>query len=218
MRVKNNQDKIKFVLIDAFMDVILGADENSVKDVLPGLAALKKIIEETGVSFLIIHHKTKPSNGNKGNYRGSSAIKGAVDLMIEINKTDDSVKFETTKFRDGEFTDFKAKMFFTDFSFSLVNDDGLDILSDTFTKGEKFVLQFLIDNGISQKIDIEQEAENQKIKRTVHSAFTTLVQNRYIIRTNPGDHKACYAIIDSKKDEVVEILQKESKGNLEKYM
>jgi len=210
--------KIKFVLIDAFMDVILGADENSVKDVLPGLNLLKKIIEETGVSFLIIHHKTKPSNGNKGNYRGSSAIKGAVDLMIEINKTDDSVKFETTKFRDGEFTDFKAKMFFTDFSFNLVEDDGLDILSDTFTKGEKFVLQFLIDNGISQKMDIEKEAEEKNIQRAVKSAFTTLVQNRYIIRTNPGEHRACYAIIDSRKNEVVEILQKESKGNLEKYM
>jgi len=206
------------VLIDAFMDVILGADENSVKDVMPGLAALKKIIEETGVSFFIIHHKTKPSNGNKGNYRGSSAIKGAVDLMLEISKSDDSIKFETTKFRDGEDIDFKAKMFFTDFSFNLVEDDGLDILSDTFTRGEKFVLQFLIDNGISQKMDIEKEAGEKNIQRAVKSAFTTLVQNRYIIRTNPGEHKACYAIIDSKKDEVVEILQNGKSGNLEKYM
>lgn len=207
--------KIKFVLIDAFMDVILGADENSVKDVLPGLNLLKKIIEETGVSFLIIHHKTKPSNGSKGNYRGSSAIKGAVDLMIDIIRNDNSdiIKMETTKFRDGEFTEFKAKMFFTDFSFNLTEDladgNGLNLLS----KGEKFVLEYLLNNGISYKIDIEKESENEKIKRSVHSAFSSLVEKHYIIRVNPGEHKSQYGIIDAKRDEIIILLESKNSGH-----
>lgn len=120
---------------------------------------------------------------------------------------------ETTKFRDGEFTEFKAKMFFTDFSFNLTEDltdeNGLNLLS----KGEKFVLEYLLNNGISYKMDIEKESENDKIKRSVHSAFSSLVEKHYIIRVNPGEHKSQFGIIDAKKDEIITLLESKNSGH-----
>lgn len=59
----------KLVIIDALADVMLGGDENAVKDTQPVFANLRFIAELTGAAFIVIHHANK-----LGGYRGSTAI------------------------------------------------------------------------------------------------------------------------------------------------
>ncbi|MGI0014188.1 MAG: AAA family ATPase, partial [Nitrososphaera sp.] len=101
--------KSKFVVIDALADVILGADENSTKDVLPVFNFLRSLSESTGSCLNIIHHTNRA-----GKYRGSSSIQGAVDMMlgVESNRKSSTIKFESLKERDVAWLDFSASITF----------------------------------------------------------------------------------------------------------
>lgn len=206
------EKKICFVLIDALMDVILGADENSVKDVIPAFTQLKRISERTGVTFLIIHHNDKSGKG----YRGSTAIKGAVDLLMQVEKPEnsDKLKITTPKMRDGEPITIKAKMIFTDFSFKIEQQNDNET-TGKFTKAECFILNNLLLNGAMTKIDLEKEGEKKNMKRAVHDGIYNLVSKNYIIRTDKLSKIAEYCILENKKIEIESILEH---GNLEKYV
>lgn len=93
------------VIIDALTDILDG-DENSKKDTQPVFSALRKIADITNAAIVIIHHSNK-----MGGYRGSSAIAGAVDLMIEVKSEEGSrfITFRTTKERDIERTSWALK-------------------------------------------------------------------------------------------------------------
>jgi hypothetical protein len=211
------EKKIKFVIIDALMDVILGADENSVKDVMPAFAQLKQMIERTGCSVLVIHHNDKAGKG----YRGSTAIKGAVDLLFEVDKAEksDCIKIKTVKVRDAEPVDFKAKMLFGDTTFRMETDDGPAGDKMSLTKGERFVLEYLSEHGISLKIDIEAEGKRLGFPRSAHDAIYSLQKKGYIGRANAesaSKTRAEYGIVEAKKYEVDLLIDKGYvMGNLE---
>lgn len=85
------------VVIDALADVTPGADENAVRDMQPALMALRELAERHQTAIIVLHHTAKA-----GNYRGSTAIAGAVDLMLEIDSKPGSANVDcvTTKTRD----------------------------------------------------------------------------------------------------------------------
>lgn len=87
-----------FVLVDAMADIMPGKDENAVKDVQPIFLGMRRVAENTQAALALIHH----SNKTTGQYRGSSAIKGAVDLMMQVESKPDScdVTFKSEKVRD----------------------------------------------------------------------------------------------------------------------
>lgn len=90
-----------FVVIDALADVAPGADENSVKDMIPLMLNLRRLADKTQAAIAVIHHTPKAKTSA---YRGTSAIAGAVDLLIQIESapTEALIKFSTAKTRDGE--------------------------------------------------------------------------------------------------------------------
>lgn len=102
------------VIIDALADVMPGCNENDVKDIQPIFMALRNIAEETQVAIIVIHHANK-----NGDYRGSTAMKAAVDLMLKVTKTGDVVSVKSEKARDVEQVTFAAKFNFEPDSFSL---------------------------------------------------------------------------------------------------
>jgi hypothetical protein len=196
------EKNIKFVVIDALMDVVIGADENSVKEMMPAFKYLRQISSRTGVTFWIIHHTDKSGKG----YRGSSAIKGAVDSMIEITKKEnsDSIEIKSIKIRDGEPVQFTAKMMFSDFSFNITEDDE-EPPKKSISKTEKIILNYLLENGISTKTNIECAGIEEKLSpETIKKGIYKLVKKGYVIRTDGGDkrEKASFGIIEKKKIEV----------------
>lgn len=198
---------IKFCVIDALMDVVLGADENSVKEMMPAFSALRKMSERVNSAFWVIHHNDKAGKG----YRGSSAIKGAVDSMIEIIKSPecDSFKLKSIKIRDGEPITLNARMIFSDFSFN-IEIENIEKTKNAITKSEKFVLQYLLDKGNSLKTDIENYGtENKFSKKTITNSIYNLVKKAYIGRSDIGKsgEKAEYGIIDKKRFLIEALLE-----------
>lgn len=96
----------RFVLIDAFADIAQGADENAAQGVMPTLNTLREIANDCNCAIVCIHHTNRNGSSKGGNYRGSSAIKGAVDVMMQMETVPTAdgfiAKLETVKQRDGK--------------------------------------------------------------------------------------------------------------------
>lgn len=142
----------RFVVIDALADVMPGRDENAVKDVQPVFMALRGIAEATQAAIVVIHH-----NNKAGGYRGSTAIKGAVDLLLTAEKQNNVLTFKSEKARDVEAVSFAALANWTLDTFNL--SPTVATFTPTFTKGEGYVLRYLSEHGESSKTDIERHAD-----------------------------------------------------------
>lgn len=69
------------VVVDTFARSIVGADENSAKDVGEVVAHLDLIRKAAGSCVLVVHHSGKDTSAGA---RGSSALKGALDTELEL--------------------------------------------------------------------------------------------------------------------------------------
>lgn len=184
------------IVIDALSDVMDG-DENSKKDTQPVFNNLRKIAEETGALIIIIHHSNKI-----GGYRGSSAIKGSVDLMLEVVSNEGSpiIKFTSKKERDIERISFSAKASWQDKKFYLQQldfDDQVNALSDA----EQHVIETLEQYGELFINEIEAKGTASDFTgASMRTAIKKLVKDGLIIRTNEGGRgkQAKYGITPKK--------------------
>jgi hypothetical protein len=150
----------RLVIIDALADVMPGKDENLVKDVQPIFLALRKIAEDTQAAIILIHH----ANKGKKDYRGSTAIKGAIDLLLQIESEPDKdlINFETIKARDTEPIKFSACA-----QFMMALDPKMFWLipaatpkkTKTYSIGQEYVLKYLLKRGRSRIDDILGNAD-----------------------------------------------------------
>jgi hypothetical protein len=90
------------VVIDTFARSILGADENSSRDIGVTLASLDRIRRAAGSCVLIVHHSGK--NLDAGS-RGSSALKAAMDTELELVGDSTRMQLRCTKQKDGPSAD-----------------------------------------------------------------------------------------------------------------
>lgn len=89
----------KLIVVDTVARVMGGGDENSAKDVGLLVANLDRLRTETGAAVIGVHHAGKDSS--KG-ARGSSALRAAVDLEIEVVGLSGTRSASITKSREGE--------------------------------------------------------------------------------------------------------------------
>jgi hypothetical protein len=176
------ETKARFVVIDAMMDVIPGADENSVKDVAPVIKALKHIADVTKAAIVLIHHANKA-----GGYRGSTAIKGGVDLMLEVksNHGSEIVKFETEKPRLITNKVFAARAVWMDGEFYLVTSDVAAEGMKYLGKAQEYVIRYLAGAGPSEINDIMSHADTTS-EQGARQAVYALANMQMVERTNPG--------------------------------
>ncbi len=176
------------VLIDALCDVMSG-DENSKQDTQPIFTALQKIADVTNAAIIVIHHSNKT-----GGYRGSSAIKGAVDLMIEIKSEQGSsfISFKTMKERDIERARWEAEAVWTDCEFYL---KPADRRKEETRERELYVMRYLAEHGASTVTDITAAA-NGCTPGGAKQGIYALAKQGKIKRTNPGDRKAIYELAE----------------------
>jgi archaellum biogenesis ATPase FlaH len=95
-----NAFKPDLIIVDTLARVAVGADENSAQqmgEVVEGFETLRRGTEAT---ILVIHHTRKDGEG----FRGSSALEGAVDVMIECTAEKDALgaALKCKKMKDDE--------------------------------------------------------------------------------------------------------------------
>ena len=186
----------QLVIVDALADVMPGRDENAVKDVQPIFLALRRIAEETQTAIIIIHHANKG-----GTYRGSTAIKGALDLLLSVeSKTGgNEITFKTEKARDTTASSFGATANFMPDMFWLSASIATD--TATFSKGQRYVLRYLLENGASEIKTISNNADTCS-EVTARNCTYSLADAGFVARTNGGGQgaKAVYDLTDKGRE------------------
>jgi AAA domain len=174
------QTKAGFVIVDALADVTLHADENSVRDMMPAMQNLKILAEHTKTHILVIHHSNKA-----GGYRGSSALKGAVDLMLVVEAAEGGkvLRFRADKTRDGPIKPFAASVCSGLDSYRLETTETKETIK--FSPSELYVLRFLGDKDDAPMSAIMDNAD-QCSANAARQATYKLAGKRYLERSNPG--------------------------------
>ncbi len=159
------------VIIDALVDVMLGGDENLVRDVQPVLHNLRIVAQETGAAIVLIHHANKA-----GGQRGTTAIRGAVETLLCLSTQEDDgpvLKLETEKMRDAEPIKLALRMAFDTVtaSFRLHKADPPARFAK-YSKAEEYVLHYLQDHGLTNIATLQEHADGcsaESARRAVYS-------------------------------------------------
>lgn len=191
------------VIIDALADVMPGADENSVKDVQPVFMQLRSVAETTQAAIIIIHHSNKATGG----YRGSTAIKGAVDLMLMVESSPESkfVSFNADKARDIEPKKFTALATWQieKSQFYLTATDVNPKAS--MNKIQRFVLRYLLGNPSATVKNIKGAADVCG-PESAKTMLYALADSGHVYRTNEGKtgrgNEATYDLTDKGRDAI----------------
>lgn len=180
------------VLIDALADVMPGADENTVKDTHPVFQNLRALAEKHRCAVVVIHHANKA-----GGYRGSTAIEGAVDLMLMIDSPAGSsvVTFTTGKTRDTEPQMFGANIAFDADNGTVTLRVQRGVLSMAQRNlAESYVLRYLTEHGPSSLADIVGNADACTAKGAKNAVYS--LADRGIIRRCDGGGRGKMAIYE----------------------
>ncbi len=135
------------IVIDTLARVTTGADENNAKDMGRAVEAMGWLQTTFGASVLVLHHKTKGG----GSERGSSALRGAADVMIECEQKEASegqaIQLKCSKMKDDEqFETIAALMEKVELAggrSSLVVGHEVELLSETDTNAKGQILAIL---------------------------------------------------------------------------
>lgn len=176
-----NKTGAKLVIFDPFADLFDG-DENSKQFTQPVFHNLRRIAEETDCTHLVIHHSNKV-----GTYRGSTVIKAAIDLMVQVTSDPDSnlVNFQATKNKDEKPPKWAAEAVFEEGKFCLKPSIWVPVKIHTKNPAQEFVLKYLGEHGASFVKDIKSAADNCTPEE-VRRAVITLKDKGTIKRINIG--------------------------------
>ena len=91
-------EPVLLVIIDTLARCLVGGDENSAKDMGRFIAGIDRIRAETGAAVLVVHHTDKANRAE----RGSSALRGAADTLMMIERDGDRLTLSCDKQKDAE--------------------------------------------------------------------------------------------------------------------
>lgn len=86
-------DRPILLVVDTLARCIVGAEENSAKDMGLAIAALDRLRSELGCAVLVLHH----TGHNAERERGSSALRAAADTLIVLGKDGDILTMRCEK-------------------------------------------------------------------------------------------------------------------------
>lgn len=184
----------RLVIIDALVDILGGCDENSASEIAPVFHALREIAEQAQCAVILIDHMNR-----MGDYRGSSAKKGACDLLVLVTTDGANIKFEIVKARDIEPIKFAGMANFFADSFYMSPAQATE-KAERFSKSESYVLRYLNAHGQSPLSDILNNAD-ACTAAAAKSAIYSLAHRSKIARVDGGGPGAAaqYSLIQEDK-------------------
>jgi hypothetical protein len=93
---RGTAEPLDLLIIDTQHSATVGADENSAQDMGKVLGLAKLAIRELGCAVLLVHHTNKAGTGE----RGSSAMRGAMDFMLEFKPVAGKYAMSCEKLKD----------------------------------------------------------------------------------------------------------------------
>jgi predicted transcriptional regulator len=133
--------KPRFIVIDTLARCMLGGDENSAKDVGMAIHGCFLLQQTFSASICLVHHNNRADRGE----RGSGALRGAADTMIEVVAGGDGlIRISCSKTKDTEPWETEDLVFkpVAD-SGVLVSAASLETIAINLTPIEKQIMEFL---------------------------------------------------------------------------
>ena len=99
--IKQTQEDLPgtaLVVFDTYARCLVGGDENAAKDTGKAIQNCSKIQRELKAAVDLVHHTNRAERGE----RGSGAMRGASDAMIEMNDSDGVIRVMCSKTKDGQ--------------------------------------------------------------------------------------------------------------------
>lgn len=90
-------EPLDVLVIDTFHSATAGADENSAQHAGQVVKVLRAATKVLDCAVVLVHHSNKAGTGE----RGSSALRGAMDTMIEVKQIGNRFGIECAKLKDG---------------------------------------------------------------------------------------------------------------------
>lgn len=90
----------RLIVIDTLARCFGGGDENSAQDMNQFVRGCDQLRHATGAAVLAVHHTGKGMNS--ATERGSSALRGAADAMIRVQRQDGGISVTVDKQKDAE--------------------------------------------------------------------------------------------------------------------
>lgn len=182
---------IKVIVIDSFIDILVGSENDSSETSLV-FNALRSI--STEVCWLLLHHESKPvpgfhrSTGNRA--RGSSNIKAQVDYLFSAQRTKELkvINIEQGKARDYEAINKFAVEFVGDDLGTMTGFRYIGEVQDEITKVEEagdFLLEFLEDNPKSLIKSINKEGAPRGITKASLKRARDMLLEKQLIESIP---------------------------------
>ena len=86
----------RLVVLDTLARCMVGGDENSARDMGIAVGQSDRIRKATGATVLLVHHGNKAGSGE----RGSTALRGGADFMLELSRTNERLTLSCSKQKD----------------------------------------------------------------------------------------------------------------------
>lgn len=90
------------IVVDTLARHMVGGDENSSKEMGQFIASAAKLSETLNCAVIIVHHTGKKTGTKTFNERGSSALRGAADTMLFMDKSKNQITLKCDKQKDSE--------------------------------------------------------------------------------------------------------------------
>lgn len=81
LQAEGKREPLDVLFIDTLHNATAGADENSASDMRSVMASCREASKALGCAVILVHH-----TGKNGEYRGSSSMKGDMNVMIQIKR------------------------------------------------------------------------------------------------------------------------------------
>lgn len=138
------------VIVDTLARSMIGADENSTRDMGKFIDACEQIKHYFDCSVMLVHHTNKGGSAE----RGSNALRGAADMMIKLIDEDDLIRIECSKSKDSEkFEPYYMRL--KPVEIGLTDDDGNSIMPPVIVHAEHHEQTSNDDLTIKQKTVLE---------------------------------------------------------------
>jgi hypothetical protein len=182
------------VFVDTLARSMPGGDENAARDVGMALAAADVIRRSCGPAVVLVHHDTKAG----GTPRGSSALLGAADTVIETRADGALVRLKCQKMKDAEpFADIRLERVVVGESCVLSDEpsNGLD------GRSSKAALLDALDSPIGRQgmSRAELQATTGLPRSTVHYGLNDLV-TRGLVSVTGSKARPLYVLASEPDD------------------
>lgn len=180
------------IILDTLALCMVGGDENSARDMGLFIEACERIKQQLGTAVLVVHHTGK----NGTSERGSSALRGAADSMIELSSDEGFITVSCSKAKDWEPF---AKQFLRLLPVQLEADRSscvlipmekvIEIKGQPLSENEKLVMTtlkletFLLPGArVTQLVNVTGISE-----RSIHRIVSKLIRFHYVEQAKRGE-------------------------------